>query len=33
MDIIGGPDVLKYKIDLPVPIPNDGEAPIKNDLI
>jgi NADPH2:quinone reductase len=30
---IGGPEVLQYKTDLPVPVPRDGEVLVKNDFI
>lgn len=33
MKNIGGPEVLQYKTDLPVPIPLDGEILVKNDFI
>ena len=33
MKNIGGPEVLQYKIDLPVPVPRDGEVLVKNDFI
>jgi hypothetical protein len=29
----GGPDVLQYKTDVPVPEPKDGEVLIKNEFI
>ncbi|KLJ06815.1 NADPH2:quinone reductase, partial [Blastomyces silverae] len=29
---IGGPEVLEYKTDLPVPTPKEGEVLIKNNL-
>ncbi|KUJ15279.1 NAD(P)-binding protein [Mollisia scopiformis] len=29
----GGPDVLQYKTDLPVPVPKDGEVLVKNEFI
>lgn len=29
----GGPEVLQYKTDLPVPIPRAGEVLVKNDFI
>lgn len=29
----GGPDVLQYRTDLPVPEPKEGELLIKNDWI
>lgn len=29
----GGPEVLKYKVDLPVPTPYDGEVLVKNEFI
>ena len=28
---VGGPDVLRYRTDLPVPQPKAGEAFVKND--
>lgn len=30
---VGGPEVLQYKTDLPVPIPQSGEVLVKNDFI
>ena len=33
MKNIGGPEVLQYKIDLPVPVPRGGEVLVKNDFI
>lgn len=30
---IGGPEVLQYKTDLPVPVPRSGEVLVKNDFI
>lgn len=27
----GGPEVLQYKVDLPVPVPQAGEVLVKND--
>lgn len=29
----GGPEVLQYKTDLPIPIPQAGEVLVKNDFI
>jgi hypothetical protein len=33
MKNIGGPEVLHYKTDLPVPVPRGGEVLVKNDFI
>ena len=33
MKNIGGPEVLQYKTDLPVPVPRSGEVLVKNDFI
>ena len=33
MENIGGPEVLQYKTDLPVPVPRGGEVLVKNDFI
>jgi len=33
MKNFGGPEVLQYRTDLPVPVPRDGEVLIKNDFI
>lgn len=33
MKNIGGPEVLQYKTDLPVPVPRGGEILVKNDFI
>ena len=33
MKNFGGPEVLHYRTDLPVPVPRDGEVLIKNDVI
>ena len=33
MDGFGGPEVLQYKTDLPVPVPRDGEILVKNEFI
>ena len=33
MKSFGGPEVLHYRTDLPVPVPRDGEVLIKNDFI
>ena len=33
MKNFGGPEVLRYRIDLPVPVPREGEVLIKNDFI
>lgn len=30
---IGGPEVLEYKTDLPVPVPREGQVLVKNDFI
>lgn len=33
MKNFGGPEVLQYRTDLPVPVPRDGEVLVKNDFI
>lgn len=33
MKNIGGPEVLQYKTDLPIPVPRSGEVLVKNDFI
>ncbi len=33
MKNIGGPEVLQYKTDLPVPVPRGGEVLVKNEFI
>lgn len=33
MKTFGGPEVLQYKTDLPVPVPHSGEVLVKNDYI
>lgn len=33
MKNFGGPEVLQYKPDLPVPVPRGGEVLVKNDFI
>lgn len=33
MKNFGGPEVLHYKTDLPVPVPQGGEVLVKNDFI
>lgn len=33
MKNFGGPEVLQYKTNLPVPVPRDGEVLVKNDFI
>ena len=33
MKEFGGPEVLLYRTDLPVPVPRDGEVLVKNDFI
>jgi NADPH2:quinone reductase len=33
LDKTGGPEVLQYKTDLPVPVPQEGEVLVKNDFI
>ena len=33
MKNFGGPEVLQYQTDLPVPVPRDGEVLVKNDFI
>lgn len=33
MKEFGGPEVLQYRTDLPVPVPRDGEVLVKNDFV
>ena len=33
MENFGGPEVLQYKTDLPIPVPASGEVLVKNDFI
>lgn len=30
---VGGPEVLKYKTDMPVPEPKEGQILVKNDFL